>query len=309
MAIYRLEAKIVSRAKGGRSVVAASAYRSASRLRDDRAKMTHDYTARNKDVVATMILCPAGAPEWATHPETLWNQVEQSEKRKDAQLAREFVLALPKELSTDQQIQVSREWAEQKLVAAGMIVEVSLHHPKSGKNPHAHMLCTLRKLDEDHFNAKKSREWNDKKLLKEQRVSWEEFANAALEKAGRPERIDHRSLKDRNIDRIPEPKIGVAATAMKRRGAVEDPERFRFWRRVQMLNELRPWARAIERFGEIPQQGMGKTWWERSLLMTKEVGKTIHDTVRDTWEALIHARMPGHSGPDLTPNRDIEPSR
>ena len=88
--------------------------------------------------------------------------------------------------------------------------------------------------------------------------------NTALEKAGRPERVDHRSLEDRGIDRIPEPKIGVEATAMNRRG--EDPERFKLWRWVKNLNEIMPWKRAIERDGEVHQHGMGKTWWERSLV-------------------------------------------
>ena len=72
---------------------------------------------------------------------------------------------------------------------------------------------------------KKPREWNDKALLVHQRESWANDVNAALEKAGRSERVDHRSLKDRNIDRIPEPKIGKEAMGMKKRGVVEDPER------------------------------------------------------------------------------------
>src|SRR5207245_9108491 len=103
-----------------------------------------------------------------------------------------------------------------------MITEISLHHSKTGKNPHVHVLCTMRRLDGENFSAKKPREWNDVSFLAHQRESWAAAVNTALEKAGRDERVDHRSLKARGIDRIPEPKIGVAATAMKRKGLVAD---------------------------------------------------------------------------------------
>ena len=189
-----------------------------------------------------------------------------------------------------------------------MIAEVSLHHPKTGKNPHAHILCTLRKLDGDKFSDKKPREWNDKALLIHQRESWEVAVNAALEKAGRPERMDHRSLKDRGIDRIPEPKIGVAATAMKRRGILPDPERFQLVRYIKSLNFARPWTRAIEKSGEVYQQGLGKTWWERSLLFASKAREAVRETVMDTWSKLVTTRMRGREplGHDIPP-RDREP--
>ena len=91
----------------------------------------------------------------------------------------------------------------------------------------------MRTLDGDKFSAKKPREWNDKELLVHWRESWARAENDALEKAGRPERVDHRSLKDRGIDRIPEPKIGKEAMGMKQRGVVEDPERFKLVRWVK----------------------------------------------------------------------------
>jgi hypothetical protein len=101
MAIYRLEAKIISRGNG-HSAVAAAAYRTGTKIRDERA----DKTA------------------------TLWNAVEQGEKRKDAQLSREFILAVPKELSAKEQFQLAAGWARAELVSKGMIAEVSLHNPK-----------------------------------------------------------------------------------------------------------------------------------------------------------------------------------
>ncbi len=328
MAMYRLEAKIIGRNTSGAkgrgksrsvvvasayrsaakmpSVVAASAYRSASNMRDAQTDIQHNYKARAKGVVETTMLFPEGAPAWARDPSLLWNKVEASEKRKDAQLAREFVLAVPPELSDKEQFQCAVDWVKKDLVSRGMVAEVSLHHPKSGTNPHVHVLCTLRKLDGDEFSDKKSREWNEQPLLCHWRESWCNAANAALEKAGRPERVDHRSLKDRGIDRIPEPKLGKVATAMKRRG--EDSERFQLWRRIKLLNETRPWARAIEKFGEIQQQGLGKTWWERSLILMEETPKVLRDSLRDTWEAFLGTRAPGR-GKGFDPGMDVGPTR
>ena len=310
MAIYRLEAKIVTRGKG-HCAVAAAAYRTGTKIKDERSGKVHDYSSRTKGVVESVILRPEHSPEWAAKTATLWNTVEQSEKRKDARLAREFILAVPKELDGKQQMECAVGWAQSELVSRGMVAEVSLHNPKSGKNPHVHSQCTMRTIDGDKFSAKKPREWNDTGLLVHWRESWCKAENDALEKAGRPERVDHRSLKARGIDRIPEPKIGKEAMGLKKRGVVEDPQRFQLWRRIKLINETRPWARAIEKFGEIQQQGMGKTWWERSLIFMAESPKVARDSIMDTWQALIHARMPGHDmlPPQPGKDRDMDMSR
>ena len=157
----------------GHSVVAASAYRAGLKLKDEHSDKMHDYSRRSKGVVESAIVCPDDAPGWVHDPGQLWNKVEAGEKRIDAQLAREFILAVPKELSPQAQFQTALDWAKKELVASGMITEISLHHSKTGKNPHVHVLCTMRKLDGEHFSAKKPREWNDVKLLLHQRESWE----------------------------------------------------------------------------------------------------------------------------------------
>jgi ATP-dependent exoDNAse (exonuclease V) alpha subunit len=175
-----------------------------------------------------------------------------------------------------------------------------LHNPKGGNNPHAHVQCTLRTIESDKFSAKKPREWNEKTQLHEWRESWCNAENAALEKAGRPERVDHRSLKARGIDQIPQPKIGKEAMGLKKRGVVEDPERFKLVRWVKSLNFVRPWLRAIEKAGEVPQEGMGRTWWERSLVLASEVGKAARETVMDTWARMLQGRQPA-SGHDIPP--------
>jgi len=127
-------------------------------------------------------------------------------------------------------------------------------------------------------------------LLVKQRESWANAVNAALEKAGRKERVDHRSLKERGIDRVPEPKIGVAASAMKRRGAEPDPKRFQLIRRVKLLNDVRPLMRALRGRGEVKQHGMGRTWWERSTFMLSRLGRKAGQKVASAWAKLLDVR-------------------
>lgn len=296
MAIYRLEAKIFSREKRGRSIIAAAAYRAGTKLRDAIADKVYDYTRRMKGVVETAVLTPACAPEWAHDSGRLWNHVEAGEKRMDAQLAREFILAVPPELDAKAQFQTAVDWAKKELVTLGMVAELSLHHSKSGKNPHVHILTTLRKMEPEGFSAKKSREWNEVGLLVKWRESWAEEVNAALEQAGRTERVDHRSLKDRGIDRDPEPKIGVSATAMKRRGVEAAPEKFQAVRRVKLLNDVRPMLKSIRKHGEVGQHGVGKAWWEKSIVFASRVRESIGRLAKNTWRRLVDSgRSKGES--------------
>ncbi len=297
MAIYRLEAKIISRGNG-HSAVAAAAYRTGTKIRDERADRIHDYSNRTKGVVQSVILRPDNSPEWTATTASLWNAVEAGEKRKDAQLSREFILAVPRELSSKEQFEAALEWAQRELVGKGMIAEVSLHNPKSGKNPHVHILATMRTIDGDKFSAKKPREWNDKGLLVHWRETWCDAENAALEKAGRPERVDHRSLKDRGIDREPEPKIGKEAVGMKERGVVEDPERFKAVRRIRILNRVRPMMRAILHRGEVDQMGMGDTWWEKSITFMARIRAEAEAVVKSSWRRLVQKN--GKDEPDIS---------
>ena len=301
MAIFRLEAKVFSREKRGRSVIAAAAYRAGSKLYDELREKTFDYARRVKGVIHSTILAPEGAPAWATNSGQLWNTVEAGEKRKDAQLAREFVLAVPRELSADAQFETAVDWAKKELITSGMVAEISLHHPVNGKNPHVHILCTMRKIDGEKFSAKKPREWNDVALLVKQRESWADAVNAALEKAGRDERVDHRSLKDRGISKMPEPKIGVAATAMKRKGTVEDTERHQLVRHVKMMNAIRPMINAIKKHGEIHHVGAGKSWWQKSISFMARIREQADKVVRKAWWNRLDTRQHknGKDGPQI----------
>ncbi|MGD1089296.1 MAG: MobQ family relaxase [Verrucomicrobiota bacterium] len=295
MALFRLEAKIFSRAKCGRSVIAAAAYRAGTKLRDELREKTFDYARRARGVIQSEIFAPENAPAWAHDSSQLWNTVERSEKRVDAQLAREFVLAVPPELSPDDQFQTAVGWAKKELVTSGMVAEISLHHPASGTNPHVHILCTMRKLDGENFSAKKPREWNEKSWLFKQRETWAEAVNEALAQAGRPERVDHRTLKAQGIDREPQPKIGVAATAMQRKGV--ETERGKVVRQTKIWNEALPFFKSIRQDGEVQQvqqRGVGSRWWQHPVTFMAQVRERAMHAAQDVWNKLLAGRSRHH---------------
>lgn len=219
VAAFHFKMQVISRS-AGRSVCAAAAYRAAQKIHDVRTGETHDYT-RKRGILHSAILAPARAPEWARESESLWNRVEAGERRKDAQLARENVIALPHELTLDQ----NREWlhafVEEAYVKRGMVAQVNIHAPhRSGdaRNIHAHILLSLRQCTRDGFKDKKTRTWNEKVTLNQWREQCAAHINQALERAGRSERVDHRSFADQGLDRMPTKHLGVDAMQMERRG-------------------------------------------------------------------------------------------
>jgi len=145
MAIYHLEAKVVSRG-AGRSAVAASAYLSCSRLYNDYDGIQHDYT-KKQGLVWQEVFLPEYAPQEWQDREKLWNAVEEVETAKDSRLAREFVVALPIELSREQQIELLQDFIREQFVSDGMCADAAIHDT-DGHNPHAHILLTVRPLDE-----------------------------------------------------------------------------------------------------------------------------------------------------------------
>ena len=145
MAIYHLEAKVVSRG-AGRSAVAASAYLSCSRLYNDYDGIQHDYT-KKQGLVWQGVFLPKYAPQEWRDREKLWNAVEEVETAKDSRLAREFVVALPVELSRGEQIELLQEFIREQFVSDGMCADAAIHDT-DGNNPHAHTLLTVRPLDE-----------------------------------------------------------------------------------------------------------------------------------------------------------------
>ena len=130
----------------GRSAVAASAYLSCSRMLNDYDGVQHDYTRKQGLAWQAVFLPPMASPEWQDR-EKLWNAVEEAEKTKDSRLAREFVAALPIELSRQQQIELLQDFIREQFVDEGMCADVAIHDT-DGHNPHAHILLTVRPLDE-----------------------------------------------------------------------------------------------------------------------------------------------------------------
>ena len=146
MAIYHMQAKVVSRGSG-RSAVAASAYMSCSRMYNDYDGIQHDYTRKQGLIYQEVMLPPMAPLEWNDR-EQLWNAVEETEKTKDSRLAREFVVALPVELDKDSNISLLQDFIKKNFVDMGMCADFAIHDT-DGHNPHAHILLTVRPLNEN----------------------------------------------------------------------------------------------------------------------------------------------------------------
>ena len=231
MAIYHLSSKFIGRA-AGRSAVEAAAYRHAAKMVDERKMQTVSYQSKS-NVAHAEVALPRDVPSWITNKlagkgsdqqsEALWNAVEKFEKRKDAQLCRETVIALPKELSAEQNIELAREFVA-SLTDRGQVADWAFHNEPG--NPHVHIMTTLRPLTEDGFGPKRIAvldengqplKYSDGKRtrgvytlfngekddLKAERALWQDLANAHLLKHGHSETIDHRSFADRGIEIVP----------------------------------------------------------------------------------------------------------
>jgi hypothetical protein len=218
------------------SIVGAAAYRSGSKLEDKRLEITHDFTGKAaKGVISSEIMTPDNAPDWMKDREHLWNAVEQKEDkasklaRGNPQLAREVEISLPVELSPEKHQEMVREFAGD-FVSQGMVADYSIHEPKLNgqgeRNPHAHILLTMRDIDGDGF-GKKNRSWNSwdgtrrgsGESVERLRERWADICNRELEAAGASDRIDHRSFERQGItDRLPSVHQGIQATAMQQRG-------------------------------------------------------------------------------------------
>lgn len=223
MAIYHFSAKVIGRGTG-RSAVAAAAYRSASRLEDERLGRHHDFTNK-AGVVHSEVMLPEGAPERLRDRETLWNEVEATEKRKDAQLAREVEFAVPREMTREQGIALARDFVQREFVARGMVADLNVHWDIGADGeakPHAHVMLSLREVSPDGFGAK-VRDWNASALLQHWRTAWADHVNARCATLGIDARIDHRSYDAQGIDLEPQHKIGAAGARRDARG--EDAER------------------------------------------------------------------------------------
>lgn len=223
MAIYHLSVKVLSR-KQGKNAVFAAAYRAGERLEDESSGQIADYSRRH--VLHQEIIYPPEAPSWlVADRQTLWNAVEKSNKRKDSQVAREIEISLPAELILEQQIELVRGYVQEQFVKEGMIADVTINKPpekwkgelrnSDPRNIYAQILLTTQSVNSEGFGLK-NRRWDRKNLLNQWRVQWQNHANAALEKAGKPERIDHRSLKTQGLQCLSDEKPSNSSQETKR---------------------------------------------------------------------------------------------
>ncbi|WP_390913621.1 Ti-type conjugative transfer relaxase TraA [Pseudosulfitobacter sp. SM2401] len=222
MAIYHLHVKVIGRAAGS-SAVASAAYRAASRLRDDRIERSHDFTAK-RGVVHSEVLLPETAPDAWSDREQLWNAVEAVEVRRDAQLAREVEFAIPREMSKAEGIALARDFVQSEFVDQGMIADLNVHWDRGADGlpkPHAHVMLTMRSVDEDGF-GKKVRDWNSTGMVERWRERWATLANERLAELDIDARIDHRSLEDQGIALEPQSQIGAPAQRIAGEGSPAD---------------------------------------------------------------------------------------
>lgn len=312
VAITHFTVQIIGRASG-RSAVLSAAYRHCARMEHEAEARAVDYS--NKGGLAhEEFLLPADAPAWvrtliadrsvAGAAEAFWNKVEAFEKRSDAQFAREAIIALPVELTTEQNIALMRQFVAQEILSRGQVADW-VYHDEPG-NPHVHLMTTLRPLTEERFGGKRVALldedgtplrtkagkiryalWaGDKQEFLAQRARWIDLQNHHLALAGLEVRVDGRSYAERGIDLVPTTHIGVAAKAIdrkaKREGAGPGLDRLALFDESRAEN-----ARRIERRPEIVLDLVSR---EKSVFDERDIAKALHRYVDDpgTFQILLH---------------------
>jgi ATP-dependent exoDNAse (exonuclease V) alpha subunit len=254
MAVYFLNIQTFGRANGS-SAASASAYRAGERIHDERTGKTYDHSER-QDVMHKEIVLPSKFVDdemaWARDRSSLWNAAENAETRKNARVAREYLVALPVELSPPQRTGLVRRFSQELSDRYGFAVDFAIHAPRDfpdsdPRNFHAHLLATTREVTTAGLGAKTTLEMSDgnrRELglepaineLLHVRARWASVTNEALQEAQIAARIDHRSLEIQGIDREPRPRIPRAAFEMERHGyrsVVADRMREEYQARVQ----------------------------------------------------------------------------
>ncbi|MBB3458823.1 Ti-type conjugative transfer relaxase TraA [Rhizobium sp. BK313] len=303
MAVPHFSVSIVSRGSG-RSAVLSAAYRHCARMEYAREARTIDYTAK-QGLAHEEFAVPDDAPAWlrtmiagrsvAGASEAFWNRVETSEKRADAQLARDVTIALPAELSAEQNIALMRDFVSRYVTAKGMVADW-VYHDAPG-NPHVHLMTTLRPLTEDGFGAKRVAVlasggtplrndagkivyeiWaGDAEAFSAFRGGWFECQNQHLTRAGLDIRIDGRSFEAQGIDLAPTIHLGVGTKAIERKAVVGEQKLL--LERLALQEQLRADnARRIERHPDIVLDLISR---EKSVFTERDVAKILHRYIDD----------------------------
>ncbi len=260
---FHFSVNIISRGKG-KSAVASAAYISGEKIKNEWDGVTHDYTRKEKVLVKNIIL-PDHIPKEFNDRPILWNKVEMAEKNSNAQLARQFIIGLPKELSLSENKNLVERFIKENLTSQGMIVDYAIHDESQDKNGniHCHIMTIMRPINEKgEFLAKSKKEyildekgekvlnkngkpktrkveltsWNDKGNVEKWRENFSNLCNKYLERVGAEKRVDHRSFKRQGIKQIPTIHLGASASAMERKGI--RTEKGDINREIKKQNEL-----------------------------------------------------------------------
>ena len=245
MPVPHLNIRIVQRSKGN-SAVAGAAYQAGEKMFSEYDQKFKDHRRKQHEVVYTEIMLPTNAPPEYADRATLWNSAEKVEKQWNSQLARRFVVALPREVPLEMCPQMMQEYCNEHFVSKGMCCDFAIHDPDPpGHNPHCHIMLTMRAIDENGKWMPKSRkvydldengeriklpsgrwkshkestvDWNEQYHAEEWRHGWEVIQNKYLELAGSAERVDMRSYERQGLDIIPTVHMGAAVSALERKG-------------------------------------------------------------------------------------------
>lgn len=292
MAIYHLSTKPVSRSSG-RSAVASAAYRCAVLLTNQRDGLVHDFT-RKEGVEHKEIVLPEGlSADWALDRSALWNAAEFAEKRKDARVAREFEIALPRELSPEGRLKAARAFAQDLANRYGAAVDFAIHSPGEHgdiRNYHAHVLMTTREVRRVGLGEKTRLEHKNARLLANGmattdmqlqaiRQSWEGIAIRQLQREGLDIRIDHRSHAQRGLELSPTGHMGVHASQMERRGMAVERGRL----------DDKAARRNAELIRQKPEQVLLLISHEKSVFDRHDIARTLHRYINDDAQTFRNA--------------------
>lgn len=317
MAQFSMGIRVVSRGKG-QSIMAAAAYRAGEKLWDERLGIFHDFRHKAKGVEHTELLFPANAPAWTEgiDRETFWAAVDASERRRDAQMARDLRIMIPREVPPSERVALVRDYVQQTFVSKGMVADLCFHNYITASDgleqPHCHILFSMRPLVAEGFGNKSRHDmvpdpsgrtlpngrplmvesnphsWNSATFFSQAREGWETIANAALERAGSDQRIDRRSLLERGLARMPEPALRLAYHLKDLRGALK--ERFGQWQCAQLYKDAE--RRAKSAFARL----------EDGPTRTGDTARKAH-RFWDWLDRHIENLVPDRAAPDRAPPR------
>lgn len=191
MAIFHLSFKILKRSEG-KSSLYLSAYNSRTRLKDEKTGLVFNYEKKKEDLMHQEIILPDHAPLRFKDRSVLWNEVE-LQKRKDSQLSRYFIVALPRELTLEQNHKLLTDYIKKNFIKKGMCADVAIHNDGDNNNPHAHVMLTMQDVNEKGF-LNKNREWNKKENMEIWRRSWAVSVNKFLRENNKKELVSSLSF-------------------------------------------------------------------------------------------------------------------